>query len=133
MLYSLRMRILLFTFLIFAIGFSGFSSVAHAFGLDSCCSAMKIEVADSAISHGMDMSDCPGHQIDNEKKGDPDQTNSTKKNFIIFSHFCAPHAFIFFYYPFTSPPLAVTLNPRPMHDHVKEISSSLLRPPKIIV
>lgn len=119
--------------LIFAIGFSGYSAAAHAFGPDSCDPAMKAEMVESGMDHDMDMSDCPGHQADQGKQVDADQSKSSKTKCMDCTHCCTSHAISLPNYSVNFPPLAAVLNPQPMHGYVDEFFFSLLRPPKSLV
>jgi hypothetical protein len=125
-LMIMRMFLML---LIFAIGFSGYSAAAHAFGPDSCDPAMMSQMADD----GMDMSDCPGHQAGQDKQKDADTSKTSKAKCMDCTHCCASHAISLSNYSVNFPPLAAVLNPQPMHGYVDDVFSSLLRPPKSLV
>ncbi len=116
--------------LIFAIGFSGYSAAAHAFGPDSCDPAMKAETTNTDMDHGMDMADCPGHQAEQNKQIDADHSKSAKTKCMDCTHCCTSHAINLPNYSVNFPPLAAVLSPQPMHGYVDEFFFSLLRPPK---
>lgn len=120
--------------LIFAIGFSGYSAAVYAFGPDSCDTAMKADMVESGVDHGMDMSDCPGHQVgqDQQKDVDQDKTSQNEKC-MDCTHCCTSHAISFPSYSVNLPRLAAVLNSQPMNGHVEEVFFSLLRPPKSLV
>lgn len=126
MLTTMRVFLML---LIFAIGFSGYSAASHAFGPDSCNPAAMKKMADQ----GMDMSDCPGHQTDQDEQTDTDQSKSSKTKCMDCTHCCTSHAISIPNYSVNFPPLAAVLNPQPMHGYVDEFFFSLLRPPKSLV
>lgn len=115
--------------LIFAIGFSGYSAAAHAFGPDSCNPAAMEKMADQ----GMDMSDCPGHQTDQDEQTDTDQSKSSKTKCMDCTHCCTSHAISLSNYSINFPPLAAVLNPQPLDLRVGDYFFSLLRPPKSLV
>lgn len=115
--------------LIFAIGFSGYSAAAHALGPDSCDPVTMEKMADT----GMDMSDCPGHQADQDQQKDSDQGKSSKAKCMDCTHCCTSHAISLPNYSVNIPSLKAVLNPQPMHGHVDEVFFSLLRPPKSLV
>jgi hypothetical protein len=128
------MRVFLM-FLIFAIGFSGYSAAAHAFGHESCDPAMMMQMADNTVEHeGMDMSDCPGHQADQDqqKNVDTDKTAS-KGKCMDCTHCCTSHAINLSDYSVKISSLEAALNTQPIHGHVDEVFFSLLRPPKSLV
>lgn len=78
--YVINMR-LFFMVLIFAIGFSGYSAAAHAYGSDSCNPNVKIETSsmDRQITP-----DCSDHENNNQQK-DSNQNHSMDKS---ASHSC---------------------------------------------
>ena len=115
--------------LIFAIGFSGYSAAAHAFGPDSCDPAMKAEMADS----GMDMSDCPGHQADQDKQKDTDTSKTSKAKCMDCTHCCASHAMNLPEYSMNFQAQATVLNLPPTTGIDGDYLMSLLRPPKSLV
>ena len=92
--------------LIFAIGFSGYSAAAHSFGPDSCDPAMMTKVVDD----GMDMSDCPGHQADQDQQKDSDQSKSSKAKCMDCTHCCTSHAMNILDYSMNFQPQATILN-----------------------
>lgn len=115
--------------LIFAIGFSGYSAAAHAFGPDSCNSAATEKMADQ----GMDMSDCPGHQADQDKKADADQSKSSKTKCMDCTHCCTSHAISLPDYSMNFQPQTTVLNLPPTSGIDGDYLMSLLRPPKSFV
>ena len=125
------MRVLLML-LIFAIGFSGYSAAAHAFGHESCNPMMQQANTDSDHKN-MDMSDCPGHQAEQDQSKEADQDKTSKTKCTDCTHCCTSHAMGLPSYSFYLPPLAAALNPQPMHGYVDEFFFSLLRPPKSLV
>lgn len=128
----MTMRVFLML-LIFAIGFSGYSAAAHAFGPDSCNPTMKAEMADSNMDQGMDMSDCPGHQADQDKQTDNDQSKSSKAKCMDCTHCCASHAMNLPEYSMNFQPQATVLNLPPTTGIDGDYLMSLLRPPKSLV
>lgn len=119
--------------IIFAIGFSGYSAAAHAFGPDSCDPAMKAEMSASGMDQGMDMSDCPGHQADQDKKTDADQSKSSKTKCMDCTHCCASHAMNLPDYSMSFQPQTTVLNLPPTTGIDGDYLMSLLRPPKSFV
>jgi hypothetical protein len=131
MLMIMRVFLML---LIFAIGFSGYSAAAHAFGPDSCNPAMKAEKADSGMDQGMNMSDCPDHQADQDQQKNTDQSKTAKKGKCMdCTHCCTSHAISLPNFSINLPQLAAVLNPKPIQGHVDDVFFSLLRPPKSLV
>lgn len=126
-LMPMRMFLML---LIFAIGFSGYSAAAHAFGPDSCDPAAMEKMMDQ----GTDVSDCPEHQADQDKQKDSDTSKTSKAKCIDCTHCCTSHAINFTDYSINFLlPLSSLLSPRPIHGHVDEVFFYLLRPPKSLV
>lgn len=116
--------------LIFAIGFSGYSAAAHAFGSDSCNPAAMEKMADQ----GMDMSDCPGHQADQDEQTDTDQGKSSKTKCMDCTHCCTSHAISLSNYDFDLPePEISRLSPTLEAIHNSDFIASMLRPPKSFV
>lgn len=116
--------------LIFMIAFSSYSAAAHAFGPDSCNPAtMKAEMA----NQGMDMSDCLGHQANQDQQKDTDQGKAAEGKCMDCIHCCTSHAISLPDYSINLPPLAAVLNPQLIHGHVGKVFFSLLRPPKSLV
>lgn len=108
--------------LIFAIGFSGYSAAAHAFGPDSCNTAMKAEMADQ----GVDVADCADHQDSQEKNSD--------KICLDCTHCCASHAISLSNYNFALPePDASGLSYSLEASHNSDFIASMLRPPRSLV
>lgn len=116
-----------FMLLIFAIGFSGYSAAAHAFGPDSCSPAMKVGMADQ----GVDMADCASHQ-DNQVS--PDQDKDSDKICLDCTHCCASHSMSLSNYDFGLPePEASRLSPSLEESHNSDFIASMLRPPRSLV
>ena len=116
--------------LIFAIGFSGYSAAAHAFGSDSCHSAMKAELA----KFDMDVSECSGYQADQDQQKDADQNKSSKAQCMGCAHCCASHAMGLSNYDLGLPQLRASgLSPFLEASHNSDFIASMLRPPKSLV
>lgn len=116
--------------IIFAIGFSGYSAAAHAFGPDSCTSTMKAEMADQ----GIDMAGCASHQADQDKQSDADQNKNSGKMCLDCTHCCASHSMNLSNYDFGLPePEASRLSPSPEASHNSDFIASMLRPPRSLV
>jgi hypothetical protein len=128
----MTMRVFLML-LIFAIGFSGYSAAAHAFGPDSCDPAMKAEMTNAGMDHGLDMSDCPGHQADQDKQTDADQSKSSKEKCMDCTHCCTSHAVNLSDYSVNFLQPTAVLHPSLVHGYVDGLLTSLLRPPKSLV
>lgn len=128
------MRVLLML-LIFAIGFSGYSAAAHAFGHESCDPAMMMQMADDSAEHeGMDMSDCPGHEADQDQQKDADADKSSSKGKCMdCTHCCTSHAVSISEYSVGFLPPSSVLNPPPLNLSAGDFLFSLLRPPKSLV
>lgn len=122
------MRVILML-LIFAIGFSGYSAAAHAFGPDSCDPAMMTKLVDS----GMDMSDCPGHQADQDQQKNADQDKFANGKCMDCTHCCGSHAMNLPDYSMNFQPQATILNFPPPTGIDGDYLMSLLRPPKSLV
>ena len=121
--------------MIFAIGFSGYSATAHAFGHEYCDQAMMVQVDDHTGVHGnIDMSDCPGHQADQDQQKDADTDKADSKGKCMdCNDCCTSHAASLSDYSVGfSQPLSV-LNPLPLNLSAGDFLFSLLRPPKSLV
>lgn len=120
--------------LIFAIGFSGYSAAAHAFGHESCDPAMMMQMTDDAAHEGMDMSDCPGHQADQDQQKDASADKSTSKDKCMdCTNCCTSHAVSLSDYSVGFSPPSSVLNPSPLNLSAGDFIYSLKRPPKSLV
>lgn len=121
--------------LIFAISFSGYSAAAHAFGHESCDPAMMAQMADDSVEHeGMDMSDCPGHQANEDQQKDADADKSTSKGKCMdCTHCCTSHAMSLSDYGVALLPQTSVLAPTSVDQRVDDFLYSLKRPPKPLV
>jgi len=124
----MTMRVFLIL-LIFAIGFSGYSAAAHAFGKDSCNPAAMSKMVDE----GMDMSDCPGHQADQDQTKDTDAGKTAQEKCMDCTHCCASHAMNLPDYSMSFQPQTTVLNLPPTTGIDGDYLLSLLRPPKSLV
>ena len=123
------MRIFLML-LIFAIGFSGYSAAAHAFGPDSCDTETMSQIADN----GTNASDCSGHQADQDKQTDTNQSKSSKAKCMDCVHCCASHAISLSNYNFDLPePEASRLSPSLEASHNSDFITLMLRPPRFLI
>ena len=121
----MTMRVFLML-MIFAIGFSGYSAAAHAYGDMGCQPNSKAEVVDQV----MDMGDCLGHQEEGDTQNNTDKTSSKSMD---CTHCCASHAINLSYYSMNIHALAAVLNPPPQTENDGDYLFSLLRPPKFFV
>lgn len=129
------MRILLML-LIFAVGFSGYSAAAHAFGHETCDPAVMAQMADdNDVEHqAMDMSDCPGHQVDqgHQKDADTDKT-ANKGKCMDCTHCCTSHAMSLPDYRVIALPQTSVSDLNSVDLLVGDFLYSLKRPPKSLV
>lgn len=121
--------------LIFAIGFSGYSAAAHAFGHQSCDPAMMEQMADDSVEHeGMDMSDCSGHHADQDQQKDADTDKTASKGKCMdCTHCCTSHAMSLSDYGVALIPQASVFAPTSVDQRVGDFLYSLKRPPKSFV
>lgn len=118
------MRIFL-TLLVFAIGFSGFSTVAHAFDSQSCTQIMS---AENVLSSNMD---CAGHANDDKKQ---EKSSKDGKHLCLdCGHCCVSHAAIIQHSLNFDTPIIKTAFSF-IHINVDDnVISGLKRPPKALV
>jgi hypothetical protein len=118
------MRIFL-TLLVFAIGFSGFSTVAHAFDSQSCTQIMS---AENVLSSNMD---CAGHANDDKKQ---EKSSKDGKHLCLdCGHCCVSHAAIIQHSLSFDTPIIKTAFSF-IHINVDDnVISGLKRPPKALV
>lgn len=111
--------------LMLAIGFSGFSAAAHAFGKDPCD---KMSINNVVI---IDHTECADHQADQDQKDGADKT--AKGQCLDCTHHCASHAYGISDYAIKAPP-AQENDYTVMVDRLTgDYFASLLRPPKTLV
>jgi hypothetical protein len=121
--YIVFMRVFLLL-LIFAIGFSGYSTASHAFGEDSCASATQSEMASNT--------DCATHTGNADAK--KDTKNSDEKSVCLDCiHCCASHVANLANWSVSFSPVTAghssALSPVLKDNYL----FSLLRPPKTII
>ena len=120
---------LFFMFMIFAIGFSGFSTASHAFIEDECNPASMAKTVDKPI----DLSDCNGHQDGTDAKEDTGSTKASKTQCLDCTHCCASHATLSQNYSAVTPLVTKMLIPSVEGGKARDNFFSLLRPPRTLV
>jgi hypothetical protein len=131
-LFIMRVFLML---LIFAIGFSGYSAAAHAFGHQSCDPAMMMQIEDASAESPVstDMPDCPEHQsYQNLQKNADTEKVASKDKCMDCTQCCTSQLMSLHDFKGVFLPRSSVLEPTYVDFlHIGDFLYSLKRPPKI--